>query len=104
MNSCAILRRTGLCRMHQVLTNFPIDSEGPSEGMTEENAADPIQQVSKRLDSQFRSLFEAAPDAILIVDGTGRIILVNEQTEQLFGYHRLELHGQLIELLVPERF
>jgi PAS domain S-box-containing protein len=59
---------------------------------------------SRRIDAQFRSLFEAAPDAILIVDSTGRIILVNEQTEQLFGYHRLELHGQLIEALLPERF
>jgi PAS domain S-box-containing protein len=59
---------------------------------------------SRRLDAQFRSLFEAAPDAILIVDSTGRIILVNKQTEQLFGYHRLELHGQLIEMLLPERY
>jgi PAS domain S-box-containing protein len=64
----------------------------------------PTAPDSHRLDSQFRSLFEAAPDAILIVDRSGRIVLVNEQAEQLFGYHRLELHGRLIELLIPERY
>jgi PAS domain S-box-containing protein len=72
--------------------------------MTNEAAAGQANPIPRSLDSQFRSLFEAAPDAILIVDRSGRIILVNEQTEQLFGYHRLELHGQLIEMLVPERF
>jgi PAS domain S-box-containing protein len=74
------------------------------EGMSEDVAAGRSNTAPRSLDSQFRSLFEAAPDAILIVDRNGRIILVNEQTEQLFGYHRLELHGQLVEILVPERF
>jgi len=61
-------------------------------------------ELSTSVDSQFQALFEAAPDGILIVDDSGRIALVNEQAEQIFGYARLELHGQLIELLVPERF
>jgi PAS domain S-box-containing protein len=43
------------------------------------------------------------PDALVIVDGEGRIVVVNSQTERLFGYRREELIGQPIELLVPER-
>ncbi len=46
-------------------------------------------------------LLEAAPDAIVIVDEDGRIILVNAQTERIFGYDRNELIGQTVELLIP---
>jgi len=52
----------------------------------------------------FRALLEAAPDAMVIVDQTGTIQLVNAQTELMFGYARKELLGQSIEILVPERF
>ena len=47
---------------------------------------------------------EAAPDAIVIVDSTGRIVMINAQTERLFGYRRHELEGQRVEILVPERY
>ncbi|MFH8801967.1 PAS domain S-box protein [Streptomyces sp. NPDC017936] len=55
-------------------------------------------------EERFRGLLEAAPDAMVIVDDTGAIRLVNAQTEALFGYDREELLGHPVELLIPHRF
>ena len=52
----------------------------------------------------FRALIDAAPDGIIVVNQEGRIVLVNVQTERLFGYDRTELLNQAIEMLVPDRF
>lgn len=52
---------------------------------------------------QFRALLESAPDAIVIIDSDGKIVLVNIQTENLFGYLRAEMLGNSIEMLVPIR-
>jgi PAS domain S-box-containing protein len=57
----------------------------------------------KRSDELFRGLLDSASDAILVVGPDGRIVLVNSQTEKLFGYHRDELLGQPVEALIPER-
>ena len=53
-------------------------------------------------DYRFAGLLEAAPDAMVCVDADGRIVLVNAQTERLFGYGRDELIGQPVEVLVPD--
>jgi len=60
--------------------------------LTRKNSANP-----------FRCLLEAAPDAIIIVNGGGLIELVNSQTERVFGYTRKELLGKPVEILIPER-
>ena len=54
-------------------------------------------------EERFRLLVESAPDAMVVVDGKGQIVLVNAQAETLFGYCRDELLGQTVDLLVPHR-
>jgi protein-histidine pros-kinase len=56
------------------------------------------------MESRFRGLLEAAPDAMVIVGQDGRIQLVNGQAERLFGYQREELVGEPVERLVPARY
>jgi PAS domain S-box-containing protein len=58
----------------------------------------------KRLEERFRQVVEAAPNAMVMVDRAGLVVLVNAQTEKLFGYTREELFSKTIETLVPERF
>jgi PAS domain S-box-containing protein len=55
-------------------------------------------------DAVVGALLDSAPDAIVIVDQEGQIVLVNSQTEKLFGYHRNDLLQQPVEVLVPRRF
>jgi PAS domain S-box-containing protein len=56
------------------------------------------------LATKFRALLEAAPDAMVIVNDRGRIVLINSQAERIFGYSREELLGRPVEDLVPTRF
>ncbi len=58
----------------------------------------------RQADDRFGALLETAPDAMVLVDSDGRMVLVNAQTEKLFGYARAELLGNTVEMLVPSRF
>jgi PAS domain S-box-containing protein len=58
----------------------------------------------RRSETKHRLAAESSPTAMVMVNEEGRIVLVNAQTEKLFGYSRDELLGQPVELLVPERF
>src|SRR6476660_9997819 len=58
-------------------------------------------QQESSLESRYRKLLEAAPDAILEVNQEGQIMLLNEAAERMFGYSRGELLGLNVENLVP---
>lgn len=93
-----ILHRNGSIRWvrHKVVSRRDGDgrlvhTDGLVEDITER----------KSLEERFRLLVESAPDAMVVVDEKGRIVLVNAQAESVFGYCREELLGQTVELLVP---
>lgn len=63
-----------------------------------------IEQALKKSEERFRHVVESAPSAMVMINSSGRIEMVNAQTERVFGYPRTELLGQPVEMLVPERF
>ena len=63
-----------------------------------------LSEELKNAEARFRALLESAPDAIVITDQSGRIVLVNSQLESLFGYSRQEMLSQRVEMLLPDRF
>ena len=73
--------------------------------------ADRFQQAEKltleqahESEGRYRGLLEAAPDAMVVVNGAGEIVLLNLRAEKQFGYHRDELVGQAVTNIIPEGF
>ena len=88
-------------------TSVPVTKEGQTIG-----AVVVFRDIAARLaarqrltarERQFRTLIESAPDAMVIADGEGRILMVNRRTEEVFGYDREEMIGNTVEMLMPER-
>lgn len=94
-------------------TEFPVDIMlSPADGPAGKLVVSVIRDVSEQIraqealrssERQLEKLFEFSPDGILVTDQQGRITRANAQIEQIFGYSRAELLGQMIEVLIPER-
>jgi len=80
-------------------SSTPIKKEDKIEG-----AVITFRDITERkaAEERFHALLESAPDAMVVTDESGQIVLVNTQTENLFGYPREDLIGNKIEMLVPE--
>ncbi len=63
-----------------------------------------VQRDAKLLEARFSDLLECTPDAIVMINVTGRIVMVNSQAERVFGYQRADLLGQAVEVLLPQRY
>jgi PAS domain S-box-containing protein len=95
-------------------TEFPVEislspietPEGTliSSAIRDVTASKRAEKAVRASEVKFRGILESAPDAMVIADALGRIVLLNAETERLFGYRREELVGQLVDILVPERF
>ena len=66
------------------------------------NPGDEIAEASS--DAYFRNLLESAPDAMIIIDESGRIVIANGQAITMFGYPRADLIGMQIEELMPAKY
>ncbi len=57
-----------------------------------------------RTEQYFQAVLESTPDALIMTDAEGRVLLLNRQAEKLFGYRRSEVLGAPVETLIPDRF
>jgi protein-histidine pros-kinase len=94
--------------IYTVVSNKTIfDAEGRAEFIviTQKDVTHlKVLRDAKLVESQFRDLLESTPDAIIMANQTGRIVLANSQAEKLFGYERGEMLGTLVEVLLPGRY
>ncbi len=95
------MRRDGSQFLAHVTLAALHDREGKLRGFSEISRD---LSASKESEARYRGLLEAAPDAMVVVNTGGEIVLLNVQAEKQFGYRRDELLGQPVKRLIPEGF
>ena len=106
-NSRVLGKRLELTAMRQDGSEFPCELT-----VTRTSLANPplftgyLRDITerKRAEQRFQLVVESAPNGFVMIDEAGQMVLVNSQTEKMFGYNREELLGRPVEMLVPERF
>jgi PAS domain S-box-containing protein len=112
-----ILRTTSLCGRHEEQgVRLRKDGSQFVASITYTALKDPVgnlrgfSEITRDLSetqesgAKFRGLLEAAPDAMIVVNERGEIVLVNLQAEKQFGYRRDELLGKMVSSIVPQGF
>ena len=95
------MRKDGSRFLANLVITAARDASGTLIGFSEIS-----RDISERKDTEakYRGLLEAAPDAMIVVDQQGEIVLLNVQAEKQFGYPRDELLGQKVTAIIPEGF
>jgi PAS domain S-box-containing protein len=82
----------------------PAASGAPPSQSSRMVTADSADRHIVEMEGRYRGLLEAAPDAMIVVNEAGKIVLLNLQAEKQFGYSRDELLGQRVTNVIPEGF
>jgi PAS domain S-box-containing protein len=92
--------------MTSLVVSGIVSGQREAQSSSQRSRAELRQQTAerRRLEAWFRQLLTASPDALVVSDSGGRILLVNEAAENLFGYSSSEMIGQTVEILVPDRY
>src|SRR3984893_11588705 len=79
----------------------PIPTTAPSRNLSKRKD---VEKHLVQMEGRYRGLLEAAPDAMVVVNQRGEIVLLNVQAEKQFGYRRDELLGQKVKNIIPKGF